>query len=160
MVAPSQTPPIRGAGDGRSGGWQQAVLADLTGVYPRARPGPQSRLIGGPSGPGLGRGHRLNGDEPPNPFVWFTVACDASEADAVVAELTTLPMIVIAGQRADVSVAVSVSYGTNPDSGQTDQIQPSPTGVDAIYVWNVGGGAGDNAGSLTSRMAGASITTS
>ncbi len=55
-----------GAGDGRSGGWQQAVLADLTGVYPRARPGPQSRLIGGPSGPGLGRGHRLNVDAIPS----------------------------------------------------------------------------------------------
>ncbi len=48
-----------GAGDGRSGGWQQGVLADLTGPYPRPRPGPISRLIGGPSGAGLGRGHRL-----------------------------------------------------------------------------------------------------
>jgi hypothetical protein len=48
-----------GAGDGRSGGWRQGVLADLTGRYPRPRPGPVSRLIGGPSGPGLGRGHSL-----------------------------------------------------------------------------------------------------
>lgn len=47
------------AGDGRSGGWRQGVLADLTGPYPRHRPGPQSRLIGGPSGAGLGRGHLL-----------------------------------------------------------------------------------------------------
>jgi hypothetical protein len=46
-------------GDGRSGAWRQAVLADLTGPYPRHRPGPQSRLIGGPSGPGLGRGHTI-----------------------------------------------------------------------------------------------------
>jgi hypothetical protein len=55
-----------GAGDGRSGGWQQAVLADLTGPYPRPRPGPQSRLIGGPSGTGLGRGHRLEADAIPS----------------------------------------------------------------------------------------------
>jgi hypothetical protein len=48
-----------GAGDGRSGGWRQGVLADLTGPYPRPRPGPVSRLIGGPSGVGLGRGHQL-----------------------------------------------------------------------------------------------------
>lgn len=48
-----------GSGDGRSGNWRQAVLADLTGVYPRFRPGPVSRLIGGPSGSGLGRGHQL-----------------------------------------------------------------------------------------------------
>jgi hypothetical protein len=48
-----------GAGDGRSGGWRQGVLADLTGPYPRPRPGPVSRLIGGPSGAGLGRGHEL-----------------------------------------------------------------------------------------------------
>ncbi len=49
-----------GAGDGRSGGWRQGVLADLTGPYPKHRPGPQSRLIGGPSGAGLGRGHQLH----------------------------------------------------------------------------------------------------
>lgn len=49
----------QGAGDGRSGGWRQGVLADLTGMYPRPRPGPVSRLIGGPSGAGLGRGHML-----------------------------------------------------------------------------------------------------
>jgi hypothetical protein len=90
-------------------------------------------------------GIRFNGDEPPNPFVWFTVACDDAEADAVVAELTALPMVVFAGQRPDVVVAASVSYGTNPETGQTDQIQPSPRGIDAIYVWNVAGGAGDNA---------------
>lgn len=47
------------AGDGRSGGWRQGVLADLTGPYPLPRSGPMSRLIGGPSGPGLGRGHEL-----------------------------------------------------------------------------------------------------
>lgn len=47
-------------GDGRSGGWRQAVLADLTGPQPRPRRGPGSRLIGGPSGVGLGRGHSLS----------------------------------------------------------------------------------------------------
>jgi hypothetical protein len=48
-----------GAGDGRSGGWRQAVLADLTGPVPVPRPGPVSQLIGGPSGDGIGRGHEL-----------------------------------------------------------------------------------------------------
>jgi hypothetical protein len=48
-----------GAGDGRSGGWRQAVLADLTGPAPQPRPGPVSSLIGGPSGTGIGRGHEL-----------------------------------------------------------------------------------------------------
>jgi hypothetical protein len=52
-------PPPAGAGDGRSGGWRQAVLADLNGPTPRPRPGPVSRLIGGPSGEGIGRGHEL-----------------------------------------------------------------------------------------------------
>jgi hypothetical protein len=47
------------AGDGRSGYWRQAVVADLTGPRPRPRTGPVSRLIGGPSGAGLGRGHDL-----------------------------------------------------------------------------------------------------
>jgi hypothetical protein len=54
------------AGDGRSGQWRQGVLADLTGVYPTARPGPVSRLIGGPSGAGLGRGHELAADAIPS----------------------------------------------------------------------------------------------
>ncbi|WP_412537915.1 hypothetical protein R8Z50_18825 [Longispora sp. K20-0274] len=48
-------------GDGRAGGWRQAVLADLTGPRPSPRKGPVSRLIGGPSGSGLGRGHDLDG---------------------------------------------------------------------------------------------------
>lgn len=48
-----------GAGDGRSGTWRQAVLADLTGPVPLPRPGPVSRLVGGPSGDGIGRGHEL-----------------------------------------------------------------------------------------------------
>jgi len=48
-----------GAGDGRSGSWRQAVLADLTAPVPVPRPGPVSRLIGGPSGSGIGRGHEL-----------------------------------------------------------------------------------------------------
>jgi hypothetical protein len=55
-----------GAGDGRSGGWRQGVLADLTGPYPRPRPGPLSRLIGGPSGAGIGRGHQLASDAIPS----------------------------------------------------------------------------------------------
>jgi hypothetical protein len=50
---------VLGAGDGRSGVWRQGALADLTGVAPVTRPGPLSRLIGGPSGAGLGRGHEI-----------------------------------------------------------------------------------------------------
>jgi hypothetical protein len=50
---------VASAGDGKSGYWRQAVLADLTGPVPVPRPGPVSRLIGGPSGNGLGRGHEL-----------------------------------------------------------------------------------------------------
>jgi hypothetical protein len=57
---------IVGAGDGRSGYWRQAVLADLSDVLPRPRPGPVSRMIGGPSGPGLGRGHELAPDAIPS----------------------------------------------------------------------------------------------
>ena len=40
-------------------GWRQAALADVTGAVPGYRPGPVSRMIGGPSGEGLGRGHRI-----------------------------------------------------------------------------------------------------
>ncbi len=42
------------------GDWQQGIVSDLTGPWPRPRPGPASRLIGGPSGPGAGRGHQMS----------------------------------------------------------------------------------------------------
>lgn len=46
--------------------WRQAVLADLTGPLPVARPGPVSRLIGGPSGAGVGRGHEMSATAVPS----------------------------------------------------------------------------------------------
>jgi hypothetical protein len=64
---PTDDPAIAAsAADGRSGFWRQAVLADLTGPVPLPRPGPVSQLIGGPSGPGLGRGHELAPDAIPS----------------------------------------------------------------------------------------------
>ncbi|MCA7082451.1 hypothetical protein K7G19_02410 [Cupriavidus sp. DB3] len=57
---PAHWHPYRRTGpDGRYGDWQQGLVADLGGVLPRVRPGPASRLIGGPSGPGFGRGHEI-----------------------------------------------------------------------------------------------------
>jgi hypothetical protein len=41
------------------GDWQQGIVADLTTAVPRPRRGPVSRLIGGPSGAGFGRGHEI-----------------------------------------------------------------------------------------------------
>ena len=90
-------------------------------------------------------GVRVSGEEPPDPFVWFTLTCDDSEVDAIVAALVTLPMVIFAARRPVVFLPETVSYGTNPraGSGQTRQIRPAPLGVDAIYVWQVAGGAGD-----------------
>ncbi len=57
---PAHWHPYRRTGpDGVYGDWQQGLVADLGGVLPRVRPGPASRLIGGPSGPGFGRGHEI-----------------------------------------------------------------------------------------------------
>lgn len=61
-----QADPSEGAGDGRSGHWRQAVLVDLTEPDPAPRPGPISRLIGGPSGTGIGAGHLLAADAIPS----------------------------------------------------------------------------------------------
>lgn len=88
-------------------------------------------------------GIRVNGDEPPNPFVWFTLACDESEVAAIVTAMQSLPMVVFAEERIGAVVAATISYGTNPESLITLQIQPAPNGVDAIYAWQVAGGAGD-----------------
>jgi len=85
-----------GAGDGRSGGWRQGVLADLTGPYPRPRPGPQSRLIGGPSGAGLGRGHNLASDAIPSNGVLLRrramLARDTSGRPILWVERSTTPV--------------------------------------------------------------------
>jgi Subtilase family len=86
---------------------------------------------------------RLAGAEPPNPFLWFTLPCDDSVADALVPAVQALPMVLYAGRRRPLVLATS--YGTNPDTGTTLQIQPSPNGVDAIYAWDVTGGAGEDA---------------
>ena len=88
-------------------------------------------------------GIRVNGDEPPNPFVWFTLSCDDSIVDAVVAAVQTLPMVAFVEQRFGAVGTSTVSYGTNPDANITLQIQLAPNGVDAIYAWQVAGGAGD-----------------
>jgi hypothetical protein len=90
-------------------------------------------------------GVRVNGDEPPNPFLWFTLSCDDSEVDAIIAALQALPMVNLAEQRLEGVPAATISYGTNPDAVITPQIQPSPVGVDAIYAWQVAGGPGEGA---------------
>ena len=55
-----------GSGDGLSGPYRQGIVADLTGPVPRPRPGPNLRMIGGPSGPGAGRGHTVDANALPS----------------------------------------------------------------------------------------------
>ena len=86
---------------------------------------------------------RLSGEEPPDPFAWFTLSCDQSEVDAVVAAVQALPLVAFAAERKPAIPAASISYGTNPTTGDTRQIQPSPVGIDAIYAWQIPGGAGE-----------------
>jgi len=86
---------------------------------------------------------RLNGDEPPDPFVWFTLSSEEFEIDAVLAAVRALPMVVFAEERIAPVVAGNISYGTNPETPQTLQIKPAPNGIDAIYAWDVVAGAGD-----------------
>jgi hypothetical protein len=90
-------------------------------------------------------GVRVSGEEPPNPFLWFTLSCDDAEVDSIIAAAQALPMVMFAEQRLEGVPAATISYGTNPDAVITLQIQPSPVGVDAIYAWQVAGGAGEGA---------------
>jgi hypothetical protein len=93
VVTQSSNP---GAGDGRSGGWRQAVLADLTGPFPKPRPGPVSRLIGGPSGAGIGRGHELASTAIPSNGVMLRrramLARDTSGRPVLWVERSTAPV--------------------------------------------------------------------
>ena len=88
---------------------------------------------------------RIRGDEPPNPFRWFTIACDQAVVDTLVPALLALPLVAIASARLPNLPALTVSYGTNPDFARTLQIQAAPHGIDAIHVWQVAGGTGDRA---------------
>lgn len=90
-------------------------------------------------------GVRVSGEEPPNPFVWFTLTCDEADVSAIVAALLALPMVIFAARRPIPFLPETISYGTNPRaaSGDTRQIRAAPLGVDAIYVWQIAGGAGD-----------------
>lgn len=87
---------------------------------------------------------RVGGGEPPDPFRWFTLPCDDADVDALLPVVQALPMVLQANQRGAVFVADTVSYGTNPDTGILLHIQESPHGVDAIYVWQVAGGTGED----------------
>lgn len=77
--------------------WYQAVLADLSGPLPRARPGPISRLIGGPSGPGFGRGHVLGAIAVPSSGVRLRrramLARDTDGLPVLWVERSVLPVI-------------------------------------------------------------------
>ncbi len=88
---------------------------------------------------------RLNGNEPPDPFVWYTMLCDDADAAAMVSALLALPMVVWAGKRPRMYPAGFVWSGTNPQTAfeQTFQTLLAPFGVDAEYAWRVPGGAGD-----------------
>lgn len=86
---------------------------------------------------------RTQGEEPPNPFLWFTLPCDEAIVDSLVPALETLPMVDVASRRMPLFPASTVSWGTNPDAIRTLQIQSAPNGVDAIYGWQVEGGTGE-----------------
>ena len=84
---------------------------------------------------------RTSGEEPPDPFAWFTLPCDDSIVEALVPALQALPFIGLASRRPAVVVA-GISYGTNTEFDFTLQIRPTPDGVDAIHAWQVPGGTG------------------
>jgi hypothetical protein len=119
-------------------GWQ-AVVA----VFPSLTLAPLFEGLSVAELADLVDGVRVNGTEPPDPFVWFTLECDEAEADAVVNAMKALPMVVFAEQRFAAVVAATISFGTNPESLVTLQIRPAPDGVDAIYAWQIPGGDGD-----------------
>ena len=75
-------------------------------------------------------------------FVWFTMT--SRRGRRYVVSLVAMPWS-FATPRA-VLLPTAVSYGTVAGcSEQTFQILPAPFGVDAIYAWQIAGGAGDGA---------------
>ncbi|MEO8774890.1 MAG: serine protease, partial [Candidatus Nanopelagicales bacterium] len=85
---------------------------------------------------------RLSGAEPPDPFCWFEITCTDDVAQALATAVQALPFVADAAVRGRTLLPATVSYGTNPETDRTLQIQPAPNGVDAIYAWQVAGGSG------------------
>ncbi len=89
---------------------------------------------------------RLTGEEPPSPFLWFTIPCDEATVDAMVVALQALPLIAFAEQRSEPALAARISYGTNLDVLRSGHLRPAPRGVDGIYTWDIPGGGGEGVG--------------
>ncbi|HEY1325631.1 MAG TPA: S8 family serine peptidase [Casimicrobiaceae bacterium] len=85
---------------------------------------------------------RMSGDEPPNPFTSFSVACDDAVAAAVRDALAALPFVVLADVRPAPVNASVIGWGTNGEMAGTFQVLRSPGGVDAIHAWQIEGGTG------------------
>jgi hypothetical protein len=87
---------------------------------------------------------REEGEEPPDPFAWFSIPCDEGVADDLVAALLALPMVDHAAVRPIVVPVGAVSFATNPHSAVATHLAPAPFGMDARYAWDVAGGRGDS----------------
>ncbi|MGO4304291.1 S8 family serine peptidase [Cupriavidus sp. RAF12] len=85
---------------------------------------------------------RMQGAEPPDPFAWYRVVCDAADAEGLTALLQALPFVEWAEPRQDRYPASRVAYGTNSETLVALQLRPAPRGVDARYAWRVPGGTG------------------
>lgn len=85
---------------------------------------------------------RMAGDEPPNPFTSFAVACDEAVAASVHDAIAALPFVVFAEVRPIAVNATVVGYGTNAEMASTFQVLRAPGGVDAIHGWQIEGGTG------------------
>jgi hypothetical protein len=85
---------------------------------------------------------RMGGAEPPDLFAWFSVACDASVAEALLATLQMLSFVQSAAIRPRAALAGTIAWGTNPDMGLAFQVREAPHGVDAIHAWQIPGGTG------------------
>src|SRR5262249_61892757 len=73
---------------------------------------------------------RMGGDEPPNPFTSFSVACDEASSNAVRDAVFALPFVVSAEVRPAPVNANVVGWGTNTEMPATFQVLRAPGGVD------------------------------
>lgn len=85
---------------------------------------------------------RMFGGDPPDPFVWFEVACEAAQAETLAGLLMALPFVDWAEPRTASYPALRVAYGTNGEIIDSAPLHAAPVGVDARYAWRVAGGTG------------------
>src|SRR5262245_10468651 len=115
---------VDGAESGLEGELKSAWDA-VVAVYPGLSLSPLFSLLGLDALADMICTVRMGGEEPPDPFTSFSIACDDSIASGVRDAVAALPFVVSADVRPKSVPAGVVGWGTNPEMTRTFHVLPA-----------------------------------